>query len=368
MMDGNDPELIAGFARTVIDPHYWPTALKTLCAVCGASKAFITRRTAIGAHIVVPHHQGGDWYSPMVFGFTASEIESYFSDFSEVDPWAEIETRYHPIRPYSMQDYFPVQSLRKSQFWAWLAPQGIVDCVVVELGHDKNGWDALTLFLNAKQAREYRQVLKTLTANLSDLTAMWAAGRQVMQAKDDTILTAAFVARTEEPSLSIDVDNRVLAMNSAAQVLVDQHVIKASVGGQLRVPREWGRNIRSLAPHVAVLDGVAQASDWVPVIAQGRLEATADGQPVQHRFMLLMENLRDPGDRPDWDHPALNAREKRLVRHLADGGQVKDGALLFNISIRANAEVWKAASRKLGGLKKQDLVVRNRDRAKDEER
>lgn len=367
-MDGNDPELIAGFARTIIDPHYWPEALKKLCEVCGASKAFITRRTALGAHIVVPHHQGSDWHGPMVFGFTASEIESYFSDFSEVDPWTEIEAQYHPLRPYSMQDYLPIQSLQKSEFWAWLEPQGIVDCVVVELGHDKNGWDALTVFLSAKQASEHRRVQKNLAANLPDLAAMWAAGQQVVRAKDDTFLAAAFIAKMEEPSLALDMKNRVQAINVAAQNLVDQRVIKASVGAHLRVPREWGNYIRHLAPHIAVLDGVEQASDWVPMLAQGRIEGTADGQVVQHRFMLLMENLRDPGDRPDWDHPALTARERRLVRHLAEGGQVKDGALLFDISVRANAEVWKAASRKLGGLKKQDLFVRNRDRTKDEER
>lgn len=304
----------------------------------------------------------------MVFGFTAGEIEGYFAGFSEVDPWTPIEAQNHPHRPYAMQDYLPIQSLQKSEFWAWLEPQGIVDCVVVEIGHDQNGWDALTLFLNAEQASNYRQVLKALSDNLPDLSSMWAASRQVTLARDDTFLAAAFIAKMEEPSLALDMDNRVIAMNGAAQALVAQQVIKASIGSRLRVPREWSGSMGALAPQIAILDGVKAASSWVPMIARGGIEGTADGQIVQHRFMLLMENLRDPVDRPDWDHPTLNARERRLVRHLANGGKVKDGAKLFDISVRANAEVWKAASRKLGGLKKQDLVVRNRDRTKDEER
>ena len=100
-----------------------------------------------------------------------------------------------------------------------------------------------------------------------------------------------------------------------------------------------------------------------------RLPSPAVPSPsAGHHIIILLQNKDADSDRPDWEHPALNERERVLVKLIAHGGKVRDGAEIFGISVRANANIMKSASVKLGGVKKQDLPIRNEKFLKDEER
>lgn len=84
--------------------------------------------------------------SPMLYGFTADEIDDYLEHYYQDDPWTEVEHQYHPVIPYAMSSYLPVEALRKTKFWQWLEPQQINDSVVVEIFSAPDSWISMNLF------------------------------------------------------------------------------------------------------------------------------------------------------------------------------------------------------------------------------
>ncbi|MGH1415043.1 MAG: hypothetical protein ACRBB0_16260 [Pelagimonas sp.] len=368
MKDVTAADLLTALARTVLDSHEWNNALRELCDYCGASKALISRRSVKDAQIIIPTQVRDQWQSPLIYGFSKQDVESFATQFGAVDPWNQIEAQNFPYTPYAMQRFLPIKQLRETAFWQWLEPQGIVDCIVAKIDQDESGWTALNLHLDADQARDVDGVLQRLASVLADVSAMWTAGRDVFIARSGFRPVPSIVDYMSDPCIVLNVQNVVSDVNPAASELSAAGTVVAKPKSKLQLPKTWQRYLPSKLHDVANLDGGVGMENWQPFVARDvRLEHLS-GEEDGYRIVFIVRKQAAALEVPDWNHADLNEREKLLVRHLAQGGQVKDGAALFGISVRANADIWKSARLKLGGLKKQDLVLRNRDFIKDEER
>lgn len=351
--------LASALSLTITDPMQWENALDVLCRTCGATKALITRRSLQGATIVVPTRVQDEWQSPLIHGFSLEQVEDFLMNYQESDPWTPIEAQNPPYTPYALSRFFPVDKLRRTKFWDWLEPQGIVDSIVAEIGHDADGWTALNLYLNEEQARNADAVVAALKEILPQLSTIWSAGKEVFMARSDPRPVPSIVELMSDPCLVVDLDFRLVAGNAAAQELIDRRIITGRTGETVALPRDWERYLGPRTSRLATLPNPPEVLDWRPSVAEDLRMEHVSGEMVGHHIILLLSTASHDGDRADWDHPGLNEREKILVRHLAHGGRVKDGAGFFGISVRANADIWKSASQKLGGLKKQDLPLRN---------
>lgn len=368
MKDGLAAGLLTALSRTVLDASHWDDALRALCVYCGASKALISRRTRKGAEIVVPTSVQNEWQSPLIHGFSSHEIESFLTQFAATDPWNQIEAQHFPYTPYAIGRFLPLSQLKKTRFWTWLEPQGLVESVVAVVDQDDTGWTALNLYLTEEQARETDQVIQNLSEVLADVRGMWTAGRDVFVARSDYRPIPSIVEYMSDPCIVADLKAVVSDVNTAASELSRAGLLTATPGEKLALPKQWERFLPSDLTELAHLATSEDADQWQPVVAKDvRLEHLS-GESKGYRIFFIVRKQGSSPAIPDWDHSALNEREKMLVEHLARGGKVKDGAKLFGVSVRANADIWKSASVKLGGLKKQDLVLRNRGFFKDEER
>ncbi len=368
MKDGLAAELMTALSRAVLDPEGWDSALQSLCNYCGASKALISRRALKGAHIVIPTQVQNEWQSPLIHGFSRHEIETFLDQFAASDPWNQVEAQNFPYTPYALSRFLPVKLLQQTPFWTWLEPQGLVDSVVAVVDQDDSGWTALNLYLDADQARQSARVIQRLTEVLPDLSKMWTAGRDVFIARSDYWPIPSIVEHMSDPCIVVDLGHIVSSLNEAASTLSDAGVLRAKPGEVLELPRQWAPFLPQKLTSLACLTETDEANRWQPFVAKDVQIEHLSGQSSGYRILFVLKKQDVARIGPDWEQDDLNEREKLLVRHLAQGGKVKDGADLFGISVRANAEIWKSARVKLGGLKKQDLVFRNRAFLKDEER
>ncbi|WP_299924537.1 hypothetical protein [uncultured Pelagimonas sp.] len=368
MKDALAAELVTALSRTVLDPKCWDAALHSLCEYCGASKALISRRTLRGAQIVIPTTLQNEWQSPLIYGFSRQEVETFLAQFASTDPWNQIEAQNFPFTPYELSRFLPLKKLQETMFWGWLEPQGLVDSIVAVVDQDDTGWTALNLYLDAEQARNSDQIIHRLSEVLSDLKEVWTAGRDVFIARSDYWPIPSIVEHMSDPCIVVDLKHVVSTLNAAATHLTEAGVLQAIPGETLALPQQWSPYLPKELTSLAGFSASDEAEKWQPFVAKDvRLEHLS-GESNGYRILFIMRKQDVVKAAPDWEHSNLNEREKLLVRLLAHGGKVKDGAELFGISVRANADIWKSASVKLGGLKKQDLVLRNRDFTKDEEK
>ncbi len=366
MKDGVAADLVTALSRTVLDPTGWDTALRSLCDYCGASKALISRRALKGAEIIIPTQIQNEWQSPLIHGFSPQEVETFLTQFASSDPWNQIEAQNFPYMPYALSRFLPQKKLQETSFWSWLEPQGLVDSVVAVVDQDDTGWTALNLYLDAQQARESAQVIERLSEVLPDVSKVWTAGREVFVARSDNWPIPSIVEHMADPCIVVDLNYVVSSLNEAASNLSDLGVVRATPGDLLELPRQWTPCLPKKLAAVACLPLSDEVHNWQPFVAKEVQLEHSSGEKNGYRIIFILKKQNLAKSVPDWERSDLNEREKLLVRLLAEGGRVKDGAALFGISVRANADIWKSARVKLGGLKKQDLVFRNRQFIKDE--
>jgi hypothetical protein len=334
--------------RTLLEPHAWHEVLEALCKLCGAQKALITYRRKSDASIVIPTNVEEQWKSPLIFGFSEEDVGSFLSDFREVDPWTPIEAKYRPYTPYALSYYLSEQAMEASGFSEWLAPQSITDSIVAELAHDATGWTALNLYIDGPS----KPALKALQNCLPQVVKYWAMAKSVYEASLGSKPIQAMADVLSEPCLLLDGGNRLVHCNQAAQDLANGGIWKVDKNGIAELPDEWLASQETENPtHVT----------WIDLCASEYLT----GEFVGVRALLV--GIANTDTSSPWDEPGLGERERQLVLHVAQGGFVKDGAKLFGISERANANIWKEACKKTGIPKRQDLQAVWNGLTKDEE-
>lgn len=348
-------DLVLSLAKTITNPENWDEALKRLCEYCGASKALITRRNVVGATIIIPQRVEESWQSPLIYGFSEEEVLSFLESYQFTDPWTKIEAQSHPYQPYALSKYLPLRKLMKTDLWPWLEPQNIHDCLTAEICFDKTGWTALNLYLDAEQAPVADKVVERLKSVLTELSEFWKTGRSVFLAGLDDRPIHSLVNEMDQPCLILGPADELLAANNKSLELQKKKLINLKVGQRVGMPLAWAENVTVGTELLSTNVAAADLNRWTPVAIKQNLEEHASGEQLDHHIIIFRETGLDDNDDLPWLHPSLTERERVLVRHLAEGGKVQDGAKLFDISIRANATIWKSASAKLGHIKKQDL-------------
>jgi DNA-binding CsgD family transcriptional regulator len=178
---------------TITDIGKWGDVIRLLIKTSGATKGILALRQSRSASFVVPS-QILD--SPLIVGFSMTEIERYVTDFVASDPWTEIEKKYHPTRPYALSKYLPFEDLKKAVFWEWLKPQDISDTVVVSVGSFEAYWVGLNLFFDGQDNMVQQRTIALLDEMLPNLKRAWSVSevhRMASQQSGVTLREIAFL-------------------------------------------------------------------------------------------------------------------------------------------------------------------------------
>lgn len=181
----------AAILEAITDLGKWGDVVKHIVQASGASKGILALRKTRDAAFKVP---SGVLDSPLLFGFSNSEIEEYLSKYIFIDPWTEIEERVFPTFPYALSKYLSIEDLQKLEFWNWLQPQRISDSVVVNVGEFEDYWVGLNLFFDGDDDTLRQQTIALLNELLPNLKRAWNISEIHRMASQQTGVTLREIA------------------------------------------------------------------------------------------------------------------------------------------------------------------------------
>lgn len=342
--------LSGSLVHTIVDPLRWQTALGHLCAFTHTKKALISLRDKQTAQIVIPNDVNADFASPLIYGFDETQVATFLADFTDVDPWTEIERIQHPYFPYQMSRYLPLADLRRSAFWKWLEPQQIDECIVCELGRTDTYWAALNLYFKAVDAEKTAFTLERLKDVLPLLQSVWASARELQIARTAVRSLDMALSTIQDPAALVLQNGEIVALNSPMQRFLEQHRAPAVPGKRLSLPANLPLN-----PSENV--GNLEISRTAPTDARGEVKINsfhstsfADGE-MRDTFLVSIEphkaQLLNAGQ-DVWDIPTLTTRESTLVRLVANGMKFNEAQAEMGVSYPRVMQLWKSARDKLG--------------------
>ncbi|AXS40684.1 helix-turn-helix transcriptional regulator [Breoghania sp. L-A4] len=158
---------------TIPDVQNWEQVIKEILNLTGAAKGILALRANRDANFRIPARVLS---SPLIVNFDLEYVESFIERYAAIDPWTPIEEAHPPIDPYPLSKYLDLVSLKASEFWEWLAPQGISDTIVVKIGETEGHWVGLNIFFDGTDVAVRDNVMALLEDVLPALRRAWEIG------------------------------------------------------------------------------------------------------------------------------------------------------------------------------------------------
>lgn len=323
--------------QTVTNIEVWQDVLAYLCNETGAPKGIIMLRDKGDAELFISKNIHTELESPMLYGLSGEDIESYITEYYKFDPWTNIEKNYHPVRPYAMSKYLPIKNLKETKFWEWLEPQGINDSVVVELYDSKNYWISINLFLDGNDEKTKKLSLIVLENLQLLMNKFWHLGLQYKMSNSSPEGLVYFLEQQTSPSILIDCNLKVIHTNKKADIILStpNNLIKRAAGhlfirnnGKQKLFKETVVNLSSvefnpILPPTTVIN----LDSWscnVTLLSEAQNVIGEDTALRLLTFQTNISRLKEDKNLPIWETPILTRREKELVKVLALGGMIVD--------------------------------------------
>ncbi|MEM6824141.1 MAG: helix-turn-helix transcriptional regulator [Pseudomonadota bacterium] len=338
-------KLTDSLIRTISDPSAWHVALSQICEATLTPKALISLRDPKTAQIVVPEDVSVDFASPLIYGFSAAEVESYLGEFAALDPWTDVERAHYPYFPYAMSRYLPARELKKTAFWDWLEPQGISECVVCELGRTDAYWAALNLYFDGSSELRVRAVIDRLREMHPVLKSTWSSCRAFQIAQSSEGAFGMVLDAMDKAAALVARDGQLVAANSEFQEQIDGAVI----GKRLTLPASLALTSEKSMPDVSFARGRASDVRLSARIASFYATELAGGE-ARELFLLTLMPFKDQLEgtgRLVWDSEDLTDRERTLVRLVAQGQTFRQAQAEMDLSYPRIMQLWKSARLKL---------------------
>jgi DNA-binding CsgD family transcriptional regulator len=340
----------------------WRDVLAALCAASGARKAIIALRDNKTAGLVIPDHVSREFFSPLLYGFSEEEVESYVTRYIALDPWTEIERRRRPIIPYSLSAYLPRARLKASPFWEWLEGQGISDTCVAELECGKHGWVALNVYFDGED-RATRATVETFMRKAAPAIARsWRVFQQIQKYRDGVAISPRFMAAFAQPALVFDHLFDVIAVNDDGAARFPAYVGDEGRLGAGPMPAALRDAVRALLCERA--SGMSDARGERLVVRPIQRDEDFVGRKLDIWLATLEAASADaaPPTRQLWENEALTVREREAVNAAADGLSMSAFANKVGISLNTAKSYLRDARRKLGGLSTKEIYARAKRR------
>lgn len=348
-------------SRSVESAEQWQDVLAGLCAVSGAKKAIIALRDNKTAELVIPDRVGREFFSPMLFGFSEAEVESYLTRYSVFDPWTAIERRRRPIVPYALSDYLPDAKLRASTFWEWLEGQGISDTCVAELERGRQGWVALNLYFDSSAPGASLRVAAVMRKAAPAISRSWKIFQQIQKYRDGAAISPRFMAAFAQPAMFFDQAFEIVAINEDGAARFAAFVGDGARPCAGAMPAALRGAVEAI---LSGRDGKTSSSDPTGerlVVRPVHRAEDVVGRQIHLRLATLETGKIDPasGQTPLWENAALTAREREAVKAASQGVSMSAYAKTAEISVNTAKAYLRDARRKLGGVSTKEIYARS---------
>lgn len=335
--------------QTVLDDTKWHEALSRLCAYLGVPKALLSLRDQRSAQIVIPETVAATFQSPLIYGFDDAQVMAFLDTYATDDPWTAIERDQYPYYPYEMSRYLPKRDLQKTSFWNWLAPQGIDDCVVCEIGRSDTYWVALNLYFGGADPDEASGVIGRLRKVLPELRAAWETGRQFQIAKASSQSFAMVLSVMPNPAVMIDNGGKIVATNALYDDLLAGTTCLTSVGAPICLPSDMPLLSPAGTESASVRRGQPAALGMQATVSACQSVELAGGERRDLTLVSIAALHSQPAGSHDliWDRETLTDRERTLVRIVAQGHKFRQAQAEMGVSYPRIMQLWKSARNKL---------------------
>ncbi|CAM3616730.1 hypothetical protein VA7868_02974 [Vibrio aerogenes CECT 7868] len=356
--------------KTITDVSLWHDVLQHIIHCTGAKKGMIMLRDKYSAQLYIPNDLYAELKSPMLCGFSVDEIDDYLTHYYQQDPWTEIERQYHPVIPYAMSSYLPVEELRQTAFWHWLEPLQINDSAVVEIFSAPDSWISINLLfycdINGKVKNACVEFLKEYQDLLGDY---WKLGQQFRALAHAPESFRYFLEQQKSPSLLVDRQLNLLAMNQSAASFFRLNKYGIMIKNNILLVANKQKMAELKQKIVVVADRFAENNQMPEVqIELDELVLTCVllghgrdvvGLDTAVRFISIQpNNIRTkPSPYPIWETPGLTRREKELVEILATGGRVVDFMKKYHMAKSTSHTHWSHVKKKLKVKDRSEIVA-----------
>lgn len=335
--------------QTILDDTQWYEALSQLCAYLGVPKALLSLRDHRTAQIVIPETVATTFQSPLMYGFDDAQVMAFLDRYAANDPWTAIERDQYPYYPYEMSRHLPKCDLQKTPFWGWLAPQGIDECVVCEIGRSDTYWVALNLYFGGAKPDKASGVIARLRKVLPDLRAAWDTGRQFRIEKASSQSFVMVLSVMPNPVVMIDYAGRIVATNTLYDDLLLGTTCATSVGAPVCLPSDMPMLNAAANESVSIRRGQPAALGMQATVSAFHSVELPGGERRNLTLISIAALHSQPAGSHGliWDREALTDRERTLVRIVAQGHKFREAQAEMGVSYPRIMQLWKSARNKL---------------------
>ena len=351
--------------KTIDDIEHWQEVLCLMCQLTGASKGIISLRDGLTAELVIPTDVRQELSSPLLYGFSETEIGSYVTHYISLDPWTPFEKLFHPSEPTSLAKFVDLKTLQNSEFWQWLEPQGITDTTVLEIGQSAPNWIAMNLYYPTTTDTIKKKVLEYTRKLQGSMQDAWRIGQRLRASEQAPNRLGYFLERQPQAALILSATGEIILENNKAVTLKETET------------NIYQLNNRRVVFHDPQLQGQLQeAMQTLRLSADGRLDEIKFSSKTLDLTLTLIEKAEDQlgtdsGARllsiglvsaqllPLWNNALLTKRERQLVELLANGGKIVDFINSYGMSKSTGHFHWQNVKRKLGIKDRSEIQVKH---------
>ncbi len=182
---------------TIEDVSLWGNVLEKLAEFTGTSKGMFVLRDANTAKLIVQEkHQVNSFF----YGIPEDQIRSYVGDYSKDDIWTGLVQQSSLSRPYLMSEFISNSELEKSRLWHWLEPQGINDCLIVEIGKTDDYQAILSLYFDNRTFSQREELIEAVTQILPIMKKSFALSERLASAVQDVNLSQTSFGHIKVPA------------------------------------------------------------------------------------------------------------------------------------------------------------------------
>ena len=352
------------------DNAKWADVLEETIRLCGAISGVITLRDLKTAEVLFPDETSSELAAPLIINFAPEFIASYLDRYAALDVWTQIERQYYPFTPYFMSDHLRLASLMKTEFWAWLEPQGIADCLVADVYRSRRHWVALNLLFDPAAESRKSEILATLATLLPSIRTGWEISERLIGLNQAKEASRGYLDNWPYPSMILDEDYVVTSANRLALQEFPKHIGLSepmAVGAPLSLrpcplretldrlrerPEAAGSALLSVAGkddgHTLQISTIAQGTD---LIGKRRAHFLVLIKPKQSAMAVTRDTLRI------WETKSLTKMQSAIVRWVAEGGVVPEFAVRHQITKKTAYDHLFAARQKLDGISARDIYT-----------
>lgn len=354
------------------DNAAWREVLEAVMAQCGATVGVISLRELRSASFSFPDDASTELAAPLIVGIPPEHVASYFDQYYEIDPWTVIERQYHPHLPYFMSDRLPIAALQKTEFWNWISPQGICECLVAEIYRSSQHWVALNLLFDQSAISRKTEILDKLAFLLPIMKTGWRLSERITGLNYGRAASNGYLENLPGPCLVLDEDLVVSSANTLGLETFSEHApLLAPVA--IAAPLSLGRGpLRDGLHKFREVDAADTGTDGflhLPSAKDGyrlKISSVAQGEDIigkrRAQVLILVESHDAPPQQGDdtlwiWETTGLSRMQSAIVKWIAEGGVTPKFAEHQGIAIKTAYHHLAEARRKLNGMSARDIYT-----------